>query len=37
MTSWERFNQTLPDKKGSYSELNIEDITDKGYEHAQKV
>ena len=38
MNSWERFNQTsLPDKKGSYSELNIEDITDKGYEHAQKV
>ena len=30
MGSWERFNQTsLPDKKAIYSELNLEDITDK--------
>ena len=38
MDSWERFNQTsLPDKKAFYSELNLEDITDKDYAHAQKV
>ena len=38
MDSWERFDETsLPDKKAFYSELNLEDITDKGYEHAQKV
>ena len=38
MDSWERFNETsLPDKKAFYSELNLEDITDKDYEHAQKV
>ena len=36
--SWERFNETsLPDKKFFYSELNLEDITDKDYSHAQKV
>ena len=30
MDSWERFNETsLPDKKAFYSELNLEDITDK--------
>ena len=38
MDSWERFNETsLPDKKAFYSELYLEDITDKGYAHAQKV
>ena len=38
MDSWERFDETsLPDKKAFYSELNLEDITDKDYEHAQKV
>ena len=38
MDSWERFNETsLPDKKYFYSELNLEDITDKDYSHAQKV
>ena len=38
MDSWERFNETsLPDKKYFYSELNLEDITDKDYLHAQKV
>ena len=38
MDSWVRFNWTsLPDKKAFYSELNLEDITDKDYEHAQKV
>ena len=38
MDSWERFHKTsLPDKKAFYSELNLEDITDKDYAHAQKV
>ena len=30
MDSWERFNEaTLPDKKAFYSELYLEDVTDK--------
>ena len=38
MDSWERFNETsLPPKKGFYSELNLEDITDKDYNRAQKM
>ena len=38
MDSWERSDETsLPDKKAVYSELNLKDITDKDYEHAQKV
>ena len=38
MDSWERFNETsLPPKKDFYCELNLEDITDKDYLHAQKV
>ena len=37
MDSWERFNETLPDKKAFYSKLNLEDITDKDYVHSQKV
>ena len=38
MDSWERFDETsLPDKEAFYSELNLEDITDKDYEHVQKV
>ena len=38
MDSWERFNETsLPPKKSFYSELNLEDISDKDYLHAQKV
>ena len=38
MDSWERFNETLlPPKKDFYSELTLEDITDKDYEHAQKA
>ena len=38
MDSWERFNETsLPDKKAFYSELNLEDITEKDYGHEQKV
>ena len=36
--SWERFNEeSLPDKESFYSELYKENITDKEYEHAQKV
>ena len=37
MDSWERFGETLPDKKVFYSELNLEYITDKDYAHAQKM
>ena len=38
MDSWERFNETsLLPKKDFYSELNLEDITDKDYNHAQKM
>ena len=36
MDSWERFNETsLPPKKSFYSELNLEDISDKDCLHAQ--
>ena len=38
MDSWEIFDETsLLDKKAFYSELNLDDIDDKDYEHAQKV
>ena len=38
MDSWEKFNETsIPPKEAYYRELNLEDITDKDYEHAQKV
>ena len=38
MDSWEKFNETsLPDKKVFYSELYLENITDKDYTHAQKM
>ena len=38
MDSWEEFNERpLPDKKGFYSELNKECITDEDYAYAQKV
>ena len=38
MDSWNRFDKTsLPDKKAFYSELYLEDITDKGYTHVQKM
>ena len=38
MDSWERFNETLlPPEESFYSELNLEDISDKDYLHAQKV
>ena len=38
MDSWERFNETsLPPKKDFYSELTLEDVSDKDHNHAQKV
>ena len=38
MDSWKKVNETLlVDKKTFYSELNLEDITDKDHAHAQKV
>ena len=38
MDSWEKFDETsLPDKKAFYSNLNLEDITDEDYAHAQNV
>ena len=38
MDSWEIFHETLlPYNKSFHSELNLEDITDKSYVHAQKV
>ena len=36
--SWEKFNEiSLPPKEAFCSELNLEDIKDEDYEHAQKV
>ena len=38
MDSWEKFHETtLPPKEAFYSNLNLQDITDKDYTHAQKV
>ena len=38
MDSWKRFNEaSLPDKTAFYSELYLEDITDKDCTHAEKV
>ena len=38
MHSGERFGETsLPDKEAFYSELNLDNITDEDYVHAQKV
>ena len=38
MDSRERFDETsLPHKESFHSELNLEDITDEDYVHAQKV
>ena len=35
MDSWKRFDKTLlPPKKDFYSELNLEGISDKDYNHA---
>ena len=38
MDSWERFNETsIPPKDAFYSNLNLEDITDKDDAHVKKV
>ena len=38
MDNWERFNDILlPNKETFYSNLNMEDITDTDYRHANKV
>ena len=38
MDSWERFDEnTMPPKEASYSELSLENNTDKDYEHVKKV
>ena len=37
MDSWQRFDETLPDKEAFYSNLSMEDITDTDYIHANKV
>ena len=38
MDSWERFDErTIPPKEAFYSELILENITDKEYEHVKKV
>ena len=38
MDSWEKFDETtLPAKKAFYSKLNLENISDEHYLHAQKV
>ena len=36
--SWERFDEnTIPPKEAFYSKLNLENITDKDYEHVKKA
>ena len=38
MDSWEKFDETaLPPKEAFYSNLNLEDVSDEDYVHAQKV
>ena len=38
MDNWEKFDETaLPLKEAFYSNLNLEDISDEDYAHAQKV
>ena len=37
MDSWQRFDETLPDKEAFYSSLNMEDITDVYYRHGKTV
>ena len=38
MTSWDKFKETqLSFKEAFYSKLNMSDISDEDYEHAQKV
>ena len=38
MDSWQKFDETtLPPKEAFYSNLNLQDISDDDYAHAQKV
>ena len=38
MDKWSKFNEaTLPSKKEFHSELNLQDISNSDYKHAQKV
>ena len=37
MDSWQRFDETVPDKEPFYSNLNMEDITDVDYRHGKTV
>ena len=38
MDSWENFDENaLPPKEAFYSNLNLEDISDEDYKHAQKI
>ena len=38
LDSWEKFDETaLPPKKEFYSNLNLENISDDNYTHAQKI
>ena len=38
MDNWEKFDETeVPPKEAFYSNLNLEDISDEDYTHAQKV
>ena len=38
MDSWEKFDETsLPPGEASYSNLNLEDISDEDYANAEKV
>ena len=38
IVSWKRFDEkTIPPKKAFYSELNLENITDKDFEHVKKI
>ena len=38
MDDWEKFNEKpLPEKEGSYSSLNMKDLTDADFKHAKRV
>ena len=37
MDSWERFDETLPEKEAFYSSLNMEDIMEVDHRHTKRV